>query len=212
MPNESLRSTGLTSGDGMTCEPSRQQTEIGASMSSAVDSLARTSAVLDDVPESTESEAVFGLNTQESFAILDRDTSSWRTSQRCLFGGWREFSETWPRSGSMQSGTCYRRAPSVPHIHESACFSLPTPTKSDAGVGEIISECRPDAITGKPRKVNRNGKTWSAGLGRLFVIATGLPLHPNLSEWMIGFPKDWTALGHVETPSVPQSPSSSDAG
>jgi hypothetical protein len=68
---------------------------------------------------------------------------------------------------------------------------------------------RPDSITGKPRKVKSNGETWSYGLGRLCLLATGFPIHPNLSEWMNGFPNDWTALEVLATPLSPKSPNGS---
>ena len=130
----------------------------------------------------------------------------------CNGGGLAEFSETWPESGLMLNGRCYRRALWVRHTHVKECFSLPTPTKSDGGVGEILCTTIPDQVTGKPRKVNANGQTWSAGLGRLFRIATEKPLHPIFSEWMNGFPTDWTELGHAATPSSPKSPNGSAAG
>src|SRR5688572_19824313 len=100
------------SDDTTTSEHSRQ-TETGALMSSAADSPARTSVKQDERPESQKVHgAVCGASTPGSFAIFDPDTLSWRTSQRCLLGGWIEFSETWPRSGSMRNGRCFLRAPS----------------------------------------------------------------------------------------------------
>lgn len=44
-----------------------------------------------------------------------------------------------------------------------------------------------------------NGGTWSAGLGRLWKLATGSQLPPSVAEWMMGFPIGWTDLEHVET-------------
>jgi len=148
------------------------------------------------------------------FATFDHATSSWRTSQLCFTGDLEPFSATWPRSGLMRNGTCSRCVPLVLHTHASACFLLPTPTKSDAGLGEIESPTRPDAITGKPRKVNAIGLTWSTGLGRLSKIATGLALSPRLPEWLMGFPRNWTSDGLPsaacsETQSPPSSRSSS---
>jgi len=61
------------------------------------------------------------------FAKLDPDLSSWRTSQRCLVGGFQPFLETWPRSGTMQSGTVYQLKPSAPTTGGTACSLLPTP-------------------------------------------------------------------------------------
>jgi hypothetical protein len=77
------------------------------STSSAVAFLARTSATPASVPESTASEVGSGPNSHESFAFFDHESSSLKTSQRSLFGGWTEFSETLPRSGTMRSGRLY---------------------------------------------------------------------------------------------------------
>ncbi len=52
-----------------------------------------------------ESEADCGQSSQGALAILDLSTSLWRTSQPCLFGGWVQFCEIWPRSGTMRSDT-----------------------------------------------------------------------------------------------------------
>ena len=56
-----------------------------------------------------------GLRALELLANYDLGSSSWRTCQRSLLGGWTEFSGTWPRSGMMRSGNAYRRETSVTH-------------------------------------------------------------------------------------------------
>ena len=65
--------------------------------------------MLDYAPELTASEAASGANSREWFASYDRASSSWRTCQGSLFGGWVEFSETWPTSGMTQNGSAYER-------------------------------------------------------------------------------------------------------
>ena len=172
------------------------------SMSYAAGSHAKTFPSLgtaQDLP--AEPGADFGARSFASLAKYDRASCSWRTSQICLVAllsnqanGLAEFSGTWPNSGLMRSGRTFLRRPWAHRTLGNASGSLPTPTKSDAGIGEISCPMTPDANNGKPRKVNANGQTWSAGLGRLFRIATGLPLHPNCPEWMMGFPTDWTAV------------------
>ncbi len=82
--------------------------------------------------ESTEPAADFGASTHGSFAYFDRASSSWRTCQRCLVEGSDEFSETWPRAGTMRSGIAYRRAPSAPIIGEIGYSCWPTPTAIDS--------------------------------------------------------------------------------
>jgi len=56
---------------------------------------------------STVRDRVFGLSSPESFASFCRASSSWKTSQRSLFGGWIGYSERWPRSGILLDGECY---------------------------------------------------------------------------------------------------------
>ncbi len=68
-----------------------------------------------------------GQSFTESFANYDPDTSSWRTSQGCLLTGWAEFSATWPKSGTMRSGRCYRQQMSAHRTSESESLLWPTP-------------------------------------------------------------------------------------
>ena len=82
-------------------------------MSYAAVSHARTSASPGRAPGSGASDPVSGANMLGSLARYDRDTSLWKTSQLCLDGGLETFSETWPRSGMMRSGTAYRLPPLV---------------------------------------------------------------------------------------------------
>ena len=81
--------------------------------SSAADSPVRTSPLRARAPASRASAAVYGRSTPELLARFDRDTSSWRMSQPCLIEGYREFSETWPRSGTMRSGIAFQLPPLV---------------------------------------------------------------------------------------------------
>lgn len=75
-----------------------------------------------------------GPSTSEHFATYDPPTSSWRTSQGCLFEGWATYSESWPRSGTTANGKAYRRPPLVRLISDGESSSWPTPT-ADACIG-----------------------------------------------------------------------------
>lgn len=72
-----------------------------------------------------------GQRSPAWFARWDRGSSSWRTSQSLLFTGSGMYSEAWPRSGSMRSGTCSARRESEPRTSAGGCsFSreeYPTP-------------------------------------------------------------------------------------
>lgn len=78
------------------------------------DSRVKISAKPEVEPALTENEVDFGQSLQESFAKYDPNTSSWKTSQRCLVTGWVEWSEKWPRAGMTVNGTAYQLQPSAP--------------------------------------------------------------------------------------------------
>lgn len=106
----SSRDTGLTLFDTTTCEtsePSRALSTQDTSTCSAEVSPARTCRTRGTVLASRANEAVCGESLRESFANFDRESSSWKTSQRSLLGGWTSFSENWPRSGMMLSGRVF---------------------------------------------------------------------------------------------------------
>lgn len=83
-----------------------------------------------------------GASTFESFASFDLDSSSWRTSQRCLLEGWTSYSETWPRAGMMRSGTAYRLPPLAPLTAVTGSSSSPawaTPGAMDGEMNERLA-------------------------------------------------------------------------
>lgn len=84
-----------------------EQSPSEIDLSSKVDSLARTFPVPEKAKASRAKRAGSGKNKRESYAKFDRDLSGWRTHQRSLLGGWIEFSETWPKWGTMRGGELY---------------------------------------------------------------------------------------------------------
>lgn len=145
------------------------------SMSSAVDSPARTSASPEEAQELVAKKADSGKRWRESFARFDRNTSLWRTHQLSLAGDWELFSATWPRWGSMRDGECWERTMQVRHIEESAFgFWLPTLTANDA------------KNTGSPSRHKRKTLPLDAVVGG--------PLNPEWCEWLMGWPLGWTEL------------------
>jgi len=69
-----------------------------------------------------------GTPSGDAFATFDPHSSSWKTS-RDLFGAASTLSSAdWPASGSMRSGTCFRRPRAEPPTAAAASSSsLPTP-------------------------------------------------------------------------------------
>ena len=70
-------------------------------------SLAKISQLPAKGPELMEKEAACGEKWQGSSMKYDLVSCSWKTRQHSLFGGLEEFSETWPRWGTMRNGECW---------------------------------------------------------------------------------------------------------
>lgn len=90
-------------------------------------SLAKTSAQLAEGMESTVSAVGFGRKWLGLLARFDRDTSTWRTPQSSLLEGSDEFSEIWPRWGSMRNGASWERQMWAPSINGTESGLWPTP-------------------------------------------------------------------------------------
>lgn len=144
---------------------------------------ARISAQQESVKELQAKEAVYGRSIQESFAFYSPDSSQWKTSQLCLDGEWAEFSETWPRAGTMRNGIAYLRRPLAPIIFATEFSSLPrvpTPAACD------------HKGSGRPRRNRGPGNN----LRDYFRQKHGFLYPPvNLVEYLMGFPEGWTDLG-----------------
>ena len=92
----------------------------------------RTSAQPETARGLKAREAGSGRKWRASFARYDRELSSWKTAQCSLLGDSEEFSETWPRWGSMRNGESYLRPiPALP-ISESGSGFWQTPVADDA--------------------------------------------------------------------------------
>ena len=201
-------STGLQSPVLTMSEPSPQtvsdQMEL-LPISSAADSLARTSQAPVSSWASQERVALSGSNLPDSLANYDHATSSWKTSQHCLLEGSTPFSETWPRSGMMRSGIAYRLPTLAPRILENESGLLPTPTNQLCPSMMKWAGCRRYAML-TPNAGNSKWRfTWQelGGSGNPYrgTEFGRTKIHPWEWEWMMGYPKDWTALVTSETPS-----------
>lgn len=93
---------------------------------------ARTSARPATETDSTASAAASGSKWRGSFAKFDPVESKWKTAQCSLLGDSEEFSETWPRWGSMSNGECFLRPiPALPICANESGF-WQTPVADDA--------------------------------------------------------------------------------
>jgi hypothetical protein len=181
------------------------------------DSRAKTSVQPEQGPESTESEADCGARWHGSFARYDQSSSAWKTAQCSLVEGLDEFSETWPRWGSMRNGVSYlRQIPALPIcVSESGLW--PTPTvcgnynrpgaSATSGMGlasavklwptpvaSMSKGSSPGAMVRKSGASRENDR-----LDHAVQDSKDGRLNPNWVEWLMGWPIGWTDLKPLET-------------
>lgn len=142
----------------------------------------KTLAVPEKELESQENGQGCSLKLSESFAWLDRESSSWKTCQQSLFGGWEPFSENWPKAGMMQNGECYRQPKLEHRICEIGGGLWPTLTARDyrnSSDGARNTKAGPDLI----------------GFLCRLTGESGIRLIPSFAEEFMGYPIGWTDLG-----------------
>ena len=191
-----------------TSEPSQptlwQETEL-PSMSSRAASPAKTLARLESSAAWAKApEADYGPKSSDLLASYDRNTSSWRTSQRCFLAqaesqadGLAEFSETWPSAGMMRNGEIYQVGLWENLMAESVSGLWPTPSKRD-GRGFYRLSHR-SAVLRSSGAVKRQ-LHW---LHRAVLMQShpgDWTANPRFSLGLMGFPSWWLDLGPAETP------------
>lgn len=149
----------------------------------------------------------FGNKWRGSFAKYSPDTSSWKTAQCSLLGDSEEFSETWPRWGSMVNGAAYPRQTWAPiTIGKESGSLLPTLTvngnnkrpypgkKSGWGLASKLSLMPTLTRAGLNGGSNSRAATKKRGEPPTHIG----PLNPMWCEWFMGFPLGWTELTALE--------------
>ncbi len=141
-----------------------EETELPLTQSVAA-SPVRTLALLESALALKVKGLVCGESTGESSLRYDPAGQSWRTSQACLVSGWEPFSETFPRSGMMLSGTVSQLPPSAPltggtGFGSSPTHSIPTPTTQDHIERRSTSSEKLNPATNKSVSLDRFVKYW----------------------------------------------------
>ena len=222
---------------GMTCEPLTEQDGEAVLMSFLAAFPAKTSAQPEKAQESTALDLECGWKWPESSTKYDPASCSWKTRQCSLLGGLEEFSETWPRWGSMRNGECWEQPMWERRIDETASGLWPTPcsqmSQRKTTDGENISKSTgqkyglsliqavklwpsPKARDWKDGRTPGAQDRNSPDLGKVVGQSpeTG-SLNPTWVEWLMGWPLEWTDLKPLETaksPNAPQLLSLKDAG
>jgi hypothetical protein len=158
----------------------------------------------------TESGQECGKKWQGSFAKYDQSSCSWKTAQCSLIEDLTEFSQTWPTWGSMRNGECWERQTSGLNITEKEFGLLPdnekffhTPTTgSSGGSNSRKAMQKRGVIWPTPTTPSGGGNAGGSGATRTAKAnGTYIPssINPNLYEWLMGWPQEWTDLKPLAT-------------
>jgi len=145
----------------------------------------------------TENEVAYGKRWGGLLAKLDPDLSLWRTPQCSLIMDSTECLQTFPNWGLMRDGVLWEQT-MLAHPTEGNDFGWwPTPVATDYMTGQTNGI----AYTGKRfvRTSHKTGTEFGAKLTSAYRLMTGNHLPANFSEWMMGWPQDWTELKPVGT-------------
>ena len=164
------------------------QTEL-ESMSSRGDSPVRTSPPLADRQALTVNVVGCGQNAPVYLGTFDPDMPSLKTSQTCLLEtgeiGLSEFYGTFPRSGTMRSGTVYQLPQLAPTTTEIGSGLWPTPNAAD----NRDRGCMKDEAIKRRIRIGKQ-----VGLSTVVKeTRQSGTLNPTWVEWLMGFP-----LGHTD--------------
>ena len=147
-------------------------------ISSAEDSPAKTSSLLDLVQDLPVSAADSGSSSTGSSRKSARRGSSSKTSAPFALADWSKCSGASLRSGTMRSGTVYPLPPLAPLTAGTEFGSLPTPS----GVGSN----RKNHVMGRLDE-------WGGSSNPFRGTEVGKVRCASFEEWMMGFPTGWTA-------------------
>lgn len=171
--------------------PSTEQNGGGRSMSSAGDSHARTSVLLEQGRDSVEVEVDFGEKCGEWLAKYNQSACSWKTPQCLLFEDLEPSLETWPNWGMMLDGVCWEPTMSVLATTENAFGYWPTPTASDWKASGTIEMLKRQGDPQQAKGQNRPEYEFARRKN------TKMPLCAK--EVMMMWPSGWAALKPLET-------------
>ena len=150
---------------------------------------AKTSALPVADLELKDLEAASGRRWSGLLARYDLASCSWRTAQSSLLEGWDEFSETWPKWGSMHSGESFQRRPWVP-----LTSGKESGLQADPPLWRTPSASVVEPKSSVVKLTGRKPTDPQVGLAD----QVGSPLNPMWVEWLMGWPLGWTDLNPLE--------------
>lgn len=126
---------------------------------------------------SRASELDFGEKLSGWPLTYDRELSCWKTYQVSFLPDLDVFSETWPRSGMMQSGVAFQHPRPVSPIDVTASGLLPTPAARDfrdISKGQAFLSQRKRHSPSLATKLLERGVHWTM-LSTAYEVAMGFP-------------------------------------
>ena len=149
--------------------------------------------------------AICGANSSECFAKLTRDGSWQKMYQGCsqvkMEGFSDEFLGTWPKEGVMYGGIAFLPTLPEPRFGVSVSRLWPRPIASDGVAWTRIRKCNPRlTIADAWRRHKQDRPIYDYVWNGLSAAQAA-----ELNGTMMGFPKHWTSLKPMETPSCPNS-------
>lgn len=162
---------------GMMSTPSMEIRGAESLMSSALESPAKKSALLERVEDLSVRTTT--NRSRELFAKLDLDLCSWKIPHSFFTGDLARYSGKWPQWGSMQNGECWEHArPDFLTSVKDSGVSLPTPSGVNGGKNHTMGRI----------------DEWGGSSNPLRGTVLGSLCLPEFEEMVMGWPIGWTAL------------------
>ena len=158
--------------------------------------------------ELTEKEVECGERWQGLLARLCPNTHLWKIPQCSLLEDSEQSLEIWPRWGTMQNGVCWEQPMLVQTIKETefgllpnneTFFHTPNTTGLDGGSNSRKAlkkrmEKMPTPLSSDYKGVQRIRENHQNDLAAVI----GGSVNPTFSEWLMGWPLEWTDLKPLE--------------
>jgi hypothetical protein len=155
---------------------------------------AKTLAQQEKERDWTESDQACGKKWRVSLAKYNQDTHSWKTAQCSLLEDSISFLQTLPKWGLMQNGALYP-LPTLARTISEKEFGL-GPNKNFMWPTPVV---RDHKDTGTQEALLRAfNSRHSPGIALIVGAETGGRLNPVFTEWIMGWPLEWTGLKRLE--------------
>ena len=177
-------------------------------MSYLEDFHAKTSQQQEKEEELKPKEVECGERWQGLLARLDPNTHLWKIPQCSLLEDSEQSLETWPRWGTMQNGVCWEQPMLVQTIKETEFGLLPnnetffhTPNTTGLDGGSNSRKALKKRIEKMPTPLSSDYKgvqTMRENHQNDLAAVIGGSVNPTFSEWLMGWPLEWTDLKPLE--------------